>query len=456
MFASMMAMSSMDKIPFIGFHNLSQKFGNILHLDLGTQSMAIIAGFSEIKQVHASDHAEDRAPLEIPNRIFMGGTKRFGILFNSGSAWKDLRRFTLRALRDLGLNKSASEDTVIVETKALVDEIRRQEKENNGVVELDLLFNKASLNVVWKFVSNQRFEYDDAKMHQLLRVTDTFMMIGEKIMGKPLGIFAILRFLPPFRTTYLECYNGVAELRDLIRETIDAHVSQLDTDDPKDYIDMFLMELGTQEHLVMEQLVICCLDLFTAGSETSSKGMLFSLALMIKYPEEQRKCQQEIDEVLQGRRLVTMEDKLRLPYTEATCNEILRYCNVVPVVAPRMTSKDIQVGAYTLREGTTVITNTYSVHMDPDHWKDPHVFNPSRFLDSQGVFRQDERNIPFGIGKRRCLGEGLARMENFLFFANLLLNFSFTGTDGVEPSLEPVVGFSNGPQPYSTTVQSRI
>merc|ERR1719167_1459389 len=101
-----------------------------------------------MKLVHSSDHAEDRAPLEIPNRIFMGENKTYGILFNSGPAWKELRRFTLRTLRDLGLNKSASEETVINETRALVEELRRQEVENKGVVDLDLLFNKASLNII--------------------------------------------------------------------------------------------------------------------------------------------------------------------------------------------------------------------------------------------------------------------------------------------------------------------
>nr|QTW43691.1 CYP3082A3 [Eurytemora affinis] len=444
----------LGKVPFLGFHQLSMKWGNILSLDLVVQKMVILAGFQEIKLVHSSEHADSRAPLIIPNLIFVGSHATRGILFNSGQAWRDLRRFTIKSLKDLGFNKSASEDTVLVETNALVSEIRGQAKLKDGVVDIDLLFNKAALNIVWKFVSNQRYEYDDHRMHKLLKVLDTFMTIGTHVMGKPLGILPFLRFFPPFRQTFNNCYNGIKELRDFIQESIDDHVKKFDKDDIKDYIDVFLNELGTQEHFTIEQLVICCLDLFTAGSETSSKGLMFGIALMIRNPGIQSRVQEELDLHLQGRKVVTMEDKVHLPYTEATINEVFRLCNVVPVVAPHLATKDIQLGQYTLSKGTTVLTNTYSVHMDPEHFKDPHTFNPDRFINQKGEFENDERNIPFGIGKRRCLGETLARMENFLFFSNLLLQFRFLPS-GDLPSLEPVTGFSNGPQPFLTKVLDR-
>ena len=44
------------------------------------------------------------------------------------------------------------------------------------------------------------------------------------------------------------------------------------------------------------------------------------------------------------------------------------------------------------------------------------IFRPERFLDADGFFKPNEMLQPFGIGRRKCLGESLARMENFLFF----------------------------------------
>ena len=79
------------------------------------------------------------------------------------------------------------------------------------------------------------------------------------------------------------------------------------------------------------------------------------------------------------------------------------------------------------------------------------MFRPERFI-SEGRFAHDERNIPFGVGKRRCLGESLARMENFLIFANLMKNFKFESGDGTMPKERPVPGLTNGPQPFSMRI----
>ena len=84
------------------------------------------------------------------------------------------------------------------------------------------------------------------------------------------------------------------------------------------------------------------------------------------------------------------------------------------------------------------------------------VFNrPERFLDSDGKYCNNEMLNPFGIGRRKCLGESLARMENFLFFANIFRTFKFSRVGDELPSLEPDVGFTNGPYPYKTKITVR-
>ena len=85
--------------------------------------------------------------------------------------------------------------------------------------------------------------------------------------------------------------------------------------------------------------------------------------------------------------------------------------------------------------------------MDQDYWKDPEVFRPRRFLvDDKYV--PDERNIPFDIGRRRCLGETLGRMQGFLFFSNLVKHFSMESPNGSPPDLQPEAGLTYGPKPF--------
>ena len=76
---------------------------------------------------------------------------------------------------------------------------------------------------------------------------------------------------------------------------------------------------------------------------------------------------------------------------------------------------------------------------------------------AEGKYRSDERKIPFGVGKRRCVGETVAKTENFLFLANLMKSFSFgPGPDGKLPELRPQAGLTNGPQPFVTKVTTRV
>ena len=164
------------------------------------------------------------------------------------------------------------------------------------------------------------------------------------------------------------------------------------------------------------------------------------------------KVAEEISRVTGHRDRVTLADRDDLPFTEATLNEVWRFCNVVPIPPPRKLSTPIKLGDYEIPGQTIFMTSSYSVHMDSQYWKDPESFRPDRFLH-EGRFTPDERNIPFGIGKRRCLGETLARMENFLFFANLMKHFSFRCVEGADPpDTRPMAGFTNGPAPFCMKV----
>lgn len=107
----------------------------------------------------------------------------------------------------------------------------------------------------------------------------------------------------------------------------------------------------------------------------------------------------EIDSVVGPNKTPCLEEKCKMPYTEAVIHEILRFCNIVPLGIFHATSKDTVVRGYSIPEGTTVITNLYSVHFDEKYWSNPEVFRPERFLDSSGQFVKKEAFVPFSLGK---------------------------------------------------------
>jgi len=184
------------------------------------------------------------------------------------------------------------------------------------------------------------------------------------------------------------------------------------------------------------------MDLFGAGSETTSSVITFAINYLIRYPEIQRRVQEEIDNVI-GCGQATLEDRPRMAFTDAFIHEVLRH-SCITYTSPHDTTEDVEFHGYHLPAGTTVYANISWIMNDPQHWVAPELFNPERFIDAEtGKLRRHERFIPFALGKRYCLGQQLAHHQLFLFLVGLLQNFSFS-TPLASPELvntQPIVGF---------------
>ena len=107
---------------------------------------------------------------------------------------------------------------------------------------------------------------------------------------------------------------------------------------------------------------------------------------------------------------------------------------------------------------TMVFPNLGHVMSDPDHFPDPLQFDPTRHLDPSGTrFQPHPMVVPFGLGKRRCLGEALARMTLYLVFTGILHRFEVQRLDPEGPLLDetPQVFFIKIPRPYQVVFKLR-
>jgi cytochrome P450 len=121
---------------------------------------------------------------------------------------------------------------------------------------------------------------------------------------------------------------------------------------------------------------------------------------------------------------------------------------------PHRTTQQMTVGDYILPEGTTIVPQISVVHMDEKHFSNPKIFDPDRFLQSDGrTLKKVDQFIPFSLGKRQCMGKSLACMELFLIFANFLHNFKvFVSPGRPAPSLQPIFGQTVQPGYYTCSV----
>lgn len=232
-----------------------------------------------------------------------------------------------------------------------------------------------------------------------------------------------------FPGVHRQISKNLQEILDYIDHSVEKHRATLDPSAPRDFIDTYLLrmekeKLNDHTEFHHENLTISLLSLFFAGTETSSTTLRYGFLLMLKYPHVAEKVQKEIDQVIGSHRLPTLDDRSKMPYTDAVIHEIQRFADLVPIGVPHRVTKDTMFRGYLLPKNTEVYPILSSALHDPQYFEQPDTFNPQHFLDANGALKKSEAFLPFSTGKRICLGEGIARNELFLFFTTILQNFS--------------------------------
>jgi cytochrome P450 len=160
------------------------------------------------------------------------------------------------------------------------------------------------------------------------------------------------------------------------------------------------------------------MTMLVAGHETTASALAWAFSRLPHSPDEHERPREEI----------AADDGDA--YLTATIYEVMRRRPVLPNVGPRLVMQPIEIGDWTYPEGVCVVPNAYLIHHDPEIYPDPYAFRPERFLDeSPGTYTW----IPFGGGRRRCLGASFAMLEMKIVLRAVLGACEVTaGGDGVE------------------------
>ncbi|XP_066463042.1 cytochrome P450 2G1-like isoform X2 [Eleutherodactylus coqui] len=434
---------------------LGKKYGSVYTFYFGLHPVVVFYGYEAVKEALV-DHGDDfigRGRQPTVDRVFEG----YGLIASEGNRWRQLKRFTLTTLRNFGVGKRTIEYRIKEECSSIVQELTSY---NGRQFDPAIIISKAVSNVICSVVFGRRFQYDDARFHRMLDIFyETFELMSSTWGQVQDMIPMIMNHIPgPHQkiTTLLE------ELNDFVTEQVKLNQQTLDEQDPRDYIDCFLLKMqeekdNPESEFTMRNLILTLNNLFFAGGETVSTTLKHGFLVLLKYPDIQAKIHKEMDDVIGRDRTPNIEDRNRMPYTDAVIHEIQRFSNVIPMNAPHSATRDTVFRGYTIPKGTGVCALLCSVLEDPTYFATPDKFNPNHFLDSEGNFKRNEAFVPFSLGKRLCLGEGLARMELFLFFTSILQNFSLISqTQFTDADIYPrMAGFANVPISYRMSFVAR-
>ncbi|XP_040148940.1 cytochrome P450 2U1 isoform X3 [Ictidomys tridecemlineatus] len=395
-------MDPTTQAPQVILAKLARVYGNIFSFFIGHYLVVVLNDFHSVREalVQQAEVFSDRPRVPLISML----TKEKGVVFAPyGPVWRQQRKFSHSTLRHFGLGKLSLEPKIIEEFKYVKEEMQKQGE--NPFSPFPILSNAVS-NIICSLCFGRRFDYTNSEFKRMLDFMSRGLEICLNSQLLLINICPWLYYLPfgPYKELRLIEKDITTFLKQIIKD----HQESLDGENPQDFIDMYLLHMeeegknNSHSSFNEDYLFYIIGDLFIAGTDTTTNSLLWCLLYMSLNPDVQ---------VLQG---------------------------------------------YTIPKGTLILPNLWSVHRDPTIWEKPEDFYPDRFLDDQGQLLKKEFFIPFGIGKRVCMGEQLAKMELFLMFVSLMQTFTFAlPKDSKKPNLTGRFGLTLAPYPFNIIISKR-
>ncbi|XP_033218260.1 methyl farnesoate epoxidase-like [Belonocnema kinseyi] len=430
------------------FSHLAEKYGPVVGLRLGyAKPFILVSGREAIVEMLSRPEFDGR-PDSFSFRYRTMGVRR-GMVFTEEKVWTDHRRFAQKSLKHLGFGKRTMEDLILDNVNSLITNLRRNSK--NGVIEN---FSKHSsisiLNNIWNLVGGLKLTEENAKLQEAVEMLYNLAR-HTSAAGGLLDHMPFLRFFIPEYSGFnalKKCHGGI---RKFLESELARHKEIKAEGVHNDMIGAYLEEIEKRKNdstSIFNELELFALikDFFGAGLETTNNSLGFLIAYISVKPEIQKKIQEELDRVFGTESLPSLDYKNNLPYLNAAIAEVLRISHVAPTVVPHRALKDSTLFGYEIKKDYTLLANLVSVHMDKEHWGDPENFRPERFINDKGEFIEDSWLMPFGTGRRKCIGATVAKNSLLLFTACLLQKFNFSLAPGEPlPCLTGINGMTTAP-----------
>ncbi|KAJ9680877.1 hypothetical protein PVL29_020014 [Vitis rotundifolia] len=387
--------------PHQSLTNLSKTYGPVMSLKLGSISTIVVSSPETyvLDAVKVHNHHES------------------SVIWSPASAyWRKIRKICTREMFSVQrLNASQGLRRKIVQE--LLDHV--EECCGRGcAVDIGAATFTASLNLLSNTIFSTNLAHHGSTFSQDFK--DIVWGVMEEA-GKPnfADYFPALKLIDP-QCIQRNMKVHFGKLIDIFDGLINQRVQSKASSASSDVLDAFLnLTKENNQEWSCNDIIHLLMDVFVAGTDTTSETIEWALAELLHNPETMVKAQRELQEVLGKDGIVQESDISKLPYLQAIVKETFRLHPPAPLLIPK---------------NSQVLVNVWAIDRDPSTWSNPNAFLPERFLGCDiDVKGRDFELIPFGAGRRICLGLPLAYRMVHLILASLLHSYAWKLDDGMKP-----------------------
>ncbi|XP_021748899.1 cytochrome P450 76AD1-like [Chenopodium quinoa] len=414
--------------------NLAKTYGPLISVKFGSITTIVVSSSTVAKEMFQK-HDLTLSTRHVSAAVRSNGHDKFSVAWLPVCAkWRTLRKIS--ALQLFSTQRLDASQALRQEKVSKLMEYVKECSKSGEAIDVGGVAFTTSLNLL----SNTFFSFDLASYNS--SDTGEFKELVWKIMeeiGKPnlVDCFPMLRFLSVFSVNCnLMGYGN--KLNEVFVDIINKRLESFGVsgnNDGGDVLDTLIKIMKENEsELSLDDIKHLLMDFFTAGTDTTSSTLEWAMTELLHSPEKMAKAQAELKQVLGENRIVGESDISKLPYLQAIVKETLRMHPPTVFLLPRKATSDVELYGYVVPKNAQVFVNLWAISRDPNHWVNPDLFSPERFLEREIDMKgQDFGLIPFGAGRRICPGDTLAfRMLN-LMLGNLLHAFDWKVGDGLIP-----------------------
>ncbi|KAL5753688.1 hypothetical protein ACOSP7_021908 [Xanthoceras sorbifolium] len=401
-----------------------------MHLRLGLKPTIVVSS-SQAAELFLRTHDlvfASRPPLE--SSKYISYNQKNMIMAPYGSYWRNVRKMcTLELLSNVKINSFKS---MRKEELDLLIEYVKEAACSGIAVDLSAKVGALSADMTCRMLFGKKYmekEFDErgfkAVMEETMELSATFNLADYIPQIASLDLQGLRKRMKAVAKVFDEFFEKV----------IDEHVQSRDENRTKDFVDLMLSLMGSEETdycIDREHIKAIILDMLAAAMDTSAATIEWTLSEVIKYPRIMKKMQNELENVVGRDKMVEESDLDNLEYLDKVIKESLRLHPVAPLLVPHESREDCIVNGFHISKKSRIFINAWAIGRDPDAWNDPNNFYPERFVGTNIDLRgRDFQLIPFGSGRRSCAGMQLGLTVVRLVVARLIHCFDWELPNGM-------------------------